>query len=77
MHANDEALQDQSDCMQFNQPSYSSLPLVLLTFSALLLSFCAVYSGVSWQHTALSVPWHVQANSGWCGDIHGGDPERI
>lgn len=36
-----------------------------------------VYSGVSWQHAAPSVPGHVQANGGRGGDVHGGDPECI
>lgn len=64
-------------CVQFNQLSYSSLPHFPLTRSALLLWLPPVYSGVSWQHAAPSVPGHVPANSGWGGDIHGGDPECI
>lgn len=65
----------------FNQFSYcifnSSLPHFPLTHCALLPWLSPVYSWVSWQHAAPTVPGHVQANSGRGRDIHGGDPECI
>lgn len=64
-------------CVQFDQLSYSSLPHFPLTLAALLPWLSPVYSGVSWQHAAPSVPGYVQANSGRGGDLHGGDAECI
>ncbi len=52
-------------------------PTLAASLCALLPWLSPVYSGVSWQHAAPSVPGHVQANSWWGRDIHGGDPECI
>lgn len=63
--------------MHFYQPARSFLPFFLLTLSALLSGLSVVYRGVPWQHTAPTVPGHVQANGGRDGDVYGGDPECI
>ena len=38
---------------------------------------CTVHSGVSRSDTTATVPGHVQTDSQWRGDLHGGHEERL